>query len=116
MSTALLLRLLGHHVETVYDGPATLEAVQAFHPEVILLDLGLPGMSGFDVARTLRAQPEHRELLLVAVTGYGQEAARRQSDEAGFDRHLVKPVEPSALVKALATRDRPISSCSASGV
>ena len=116
MSTALLLRLLGHHVETVYDGPSTLEAVQAFHPEVILLDLGLPGMSGFDVARTLRAQPEHRELLLVAVTGYGQEAARRQSDEAGFDRHLVKPVEPSALVKALATRDRPISSCSASGL
>jgi PAS domain S-box-containing protein len=100
-SMATLLHALGHTVKTVHDGPSALEAVRSFRPEVVLLDIGLPGMSGLDVARALRAQPENRDLLLVAVTGYGQEEDRRRSGEAGFQHHLVKPVAPAELCNLL---------------
>jgi PAS domain S-box-containing protein len=102
-SAAMLLGFLGHEVRTAHDGPSALAAVGKFRPEVVLLDIGLPGMSGYEVARALRAQPENRELILVAVTGYGQEEDCRQSQEAGFDRHLVKPVEPKALQELVAS-------------
>jgi PAS domain S-box-containing protein len=104
-SVAMLLRLLGHEVETAHDGHTAVEAVQSFRPEVVLLDIGLPGMNGFDVAKVLRAQPENRELVLVAVTGYGQDEDRRRSHEAGFDQHLVKPVSPTTLGNLLAAPD-----------
>jgi two-component system CheB/CheR fusion protein len=84
-------------VEVAYDGHAALEAAREFRPEIVLLDIGLPGMSGYDVARALRARPENRGVVLAAVTGYGQEEDRRQAREAGFDCHLTKPLAPNAL-------------------
>jgi signal transduction histidine kinase len=96
-SEALLLRFLGHVVEVAYNGPAALEVVREFRPEIVLLDIGLPGMSGYEVARAIRALPEARGVVLAAVTGYGQEQDRRRAHEAGFDHHLTKPLAPSAL-------------------
>jgi PAS domain S-box-containing protein len=100
-STAALLRALGHTAHTVHDGPSVLETVRTFRPDVVLLDIGLPGMTGFDVARTLRAQLKNRQMLLVAVTGYGQEEDRRRGRDAGFDHYLIKPVDPAQLCKIL---------------
>jgi CheY-like chemotaxis protein len=96
-STATLLRFQGHEVQTAHDGPATLEAVRAFHPEIVLLDIGLPGMNGYEVARALRALPECRGLVLAAVTGYAREEDRRRAREAGFDHHLTKPLAAKTL-------------------
>jgi len=79
-----------------------LEAAQKYQPEVILLDIGLPGMNGYEVARQLRQQPAMANVLLVAVTGYGQEDDRRRSKMAGFDYHLVKPLTPNSLEHLLA--------------
>jgi PAS domain S-box-containing protein len=101
-STAMLLRMLGHQIETVHDGPSVLEAVRGFRPQVVLLDIGLPGMNGYEVAKALRAQSENGALFLVAVTGYGQEEDRRRSREAGFDQHVTKPVELATLQRILA--------------
>ena len=100
-STAVVLRLRGHEVATAYDGPSALDAVGTFNPEIVLLDIGLPGMSGYDVARHLRARPEHKSLVLIAVTGYGQPRDRQQTEEAGFDGHLVKPVDQQTLAELL---------------
>jgi len=97
----LLMRLWKQEVQVAHDGPAALEAARAFHPEVILLDIGLPGLSGYEVARRLRRQPEFAGTLLVAMTGWGQDDDRLKSEEAGFDRHLVKPVDPDALRELL---------------
>jgi CheY-like chemotaxis protein len=102
-STALLLRFLGHEVQVAHDGPSALEAARQFRPEIVLLDIGLPGMSGYEVARALRARPEGRGVVLAAVTGYGQEEDRRQSREAGFDYHLTKPLAPGALTAFVAS-------------
>ena len=96
-SMAILLRAMGHEVEKAYDGPAALELAARQRPEVVLLDIGLPGMDGYEVARALRSAPGGADLTLIAVTGYGQEEDRVRSLEAGFDRHLVKPVEPKEL-------------------
>jgi signal transduction histidine kinase len=101
-SAAMLLRFLGHEVEMAHDGIAALAAASAFHPDVALLDIGLPGMDGYDLAKQLRARPEHRNMLLIALTGYGKEEDRRMSVEAGFDRHLIKPVDPAAMARLLA--------------
>jgi PAS domain S-box-containing protein len=96
-SIALILRLTGYDVHCVYDGPSALDAAQAYRPDVVVLDIGLPGMSGYEVAERLREQPEFKRVPLVAVTGYGQDEDRRRSKEVGFDHHLTKPVDPSAL-------------------
>jgi PAS domain S-box-containing protein len=108
-SAAMLLVMQGHRVETAHDGPSALEAARAFRPEVVLLDIGLPGMDGFEVARAMRAQLGNGTPVLVAVTGYGQEEDRRRSQEAGFDRHLVKPVEPAALAALLGSLRAPVA-------
>ncbi len=100
-SLAMLLRMGGHEVSVAHDGPAALKAVAAFAPEVVFLDIGMPGMSGYDVAKQLRAQPGSERILLVAMTGYGQEEDRRRSWEAGFHHHLVKPVEFGVLADLL---------------
>ncbi len=100
--SAMLLRSWGHEVRVAHDGPAALERAAGFHPHVILLDIGLPGMDGYEVARHVRQNPHLTGTRLVAVTGYGQDTDRRRSEEAGFDVHLVKPVEPSALKELLA--------------
>jgi signal transduction histidine kinase/DNA-binding response OmpR family regulator len=108
-SLALLLQIAGHEVQSCHDGPAALAAAQAFQPDIILLDIGLPGMDGHEVARRLRAQKEFEKVLLVALTGYGQDEDQRRSREAGFDHHLVKPVEPEALFALFPSRRGPIS-------
>jgi two-component system CheB/CheR fusion protein len=89
-------------VRTAHDGSTAIEAAQAWRPDIILLDIGLPGMDGYEVARRLRAISHLRTCILVAVTGYGQEEDRRRSAKAGFNHHLVKPVDPQALTSLLA--------------
>jgi two-component system, chemotaxis family, CheB/CheR fusion protein len=101
-SLAMLLGLQGHEVRTAYDGPAALAAADAFQPDVILLDIGLPKLDGYEVARRLRQQPAFEKVLLVAVTGYGQAEDRLRANQAGFDVHLVKPADPVVLKKLLA--------------
>ena len=100
-SLALLLRLKGYDVEVAHDGPAALEAAVSFQPEAVLLDIGLPGLDGFQVAGELRLRPPTERALLVALTGYGQEDDQRRSREAGFDHHLVKPVDPQVIYELL---------------
>jgi PAS domain S-box-containing protein len=98
---ALLLRLWGHEAQPAESGPAALSLAENFRPHAVLLDIGLPGMDGYAVAQRLRALPGLDRPLLVAMTGYGQEHDRRRSREAGFDHHLVKPVEPDILRRLL---------------
>jgi CheY-like chemotaxis protein/nitrogen-specific signal transduction histidine kinase len=102
-SLAALLRLLGHEVRVAFDGIATLETARTYHPQVVLLDIGMPGLDGYQVAQRLRDQPEYRDALLIALTGWGQQDDLRRSQEAGFDHHLVKPVELTALRELLAS-------------
>ena len=102
-SLKTLLELDGHEVRSVYDGVAALAAVETFAPDVALLDLGLPQMNGFDLARALRDRPSTRQVLLVALTGYGQSEDRKRSEAAGFDHHLVKPVDPVKLAALVAS-------------
>jgi PAS domain S-box-containing protein len=101
-SAAMLLRGAGHDVRVTYSGPAALEAAQAHKPDAVLLDLGLPEIDGYEVARRLRRNPHLKKVLLVALSGYGQEADRQRSHEAGFDVHLVKPVEMDKVQETLA--------------
>jgi CheY-like chemotaxis protein len=96
-TTQLLLSMWGHDCLVAHDGLAALEVGAAFCPEVVFLDLGLPRLNGYEVARRLRNHPATAEALLVAVTGYGQQREVELCWEAGFDRHLLKPVEPQAL-------------------
>ena len=96
-SLRMLLELAGHQVETSEDGPAALAKVDAFRPQVALIDLGLPGMDGYEVARQLRSRPQTKAIRLVAVTGYGQADDRRRALAAGFDQHVTKPVDASML-------------------
>jgi PAS domain S-box-containing protein len=98
---AALIRQLGHEVEIVHDGSAALRAVEGYRPEVILLDIGMPGMNGFEVAQRLRELRRVPGLRIVAVTGWGKPEDRERSREAGFDMHLIKPVELSEIQQAL---------------
>ncbi len=98
-SLARLLLLAGHPVQTQYDGNAALDEMDRFKPDVVLLDIGLPGMNGYDVARCLRNR--RRDLLLIAITGYGQEEDRRSAVAAGFDHHFVKPIDLKQLQETL---------------
>jgi CheY-like chemotaxis protein len=100
-SLVMLLRLAGQEVRVAYDGPTALLIAQAFRPQVVFLDLGMPGMDGYDVARQLREDPELKRVVLVAMTGWGQEEDRRRSRQAGFDSHLVKPAELKELEQVL---------------
>jgi len=101
-SLAMLLKLTGNETHTAYDGLEAVEAATTFRPEVVLLDLGLPKLNGYEVARRIREQPWGKEMVLVAVTGWGQDEDRQRSKEAGFDGHLLKPVDRAALMKLLA--------------
>jgi PAS domain S-box-containing protein len=101
-----LLRSLGHVTEMVHDGVSALRAAADFRPDIVLLDIGLPGgMDGFEVARRLRAGPRGSSFRIVAITGWGQEADRQRAKEAGFDVHLVKPVDPSTLERVIEERN-----------
>jgi len=101
-STLELLRVWGYDVRLATSGPAALELVPAFQPDVVLLDLSLPGMDGFELARQLRARATSAALVLIALTGYGDEQDRAASQAAGIDHHLVKPVEIDDLRRLLA--------------
>lgn len=98
-SLGMLLQLSGNTIFTAYDGLEALDAAATFLPDVILLDIGLPKLNGYEVARRIREQPWGREMMLIALTGWGQDEDRRLSGEAGFDFHLVKPVDLAALEK-----------------
>jgi len=101
-SLAMVLRLEGHEVSLAHDGPAALAAIARDRPEVVFLDIGLPGMSGYEVARRAREDGSMKDGLLVAITGYGQDQDRQNCHEAGFDLHLVKPVDPTMIREMLA--------------
>jgi CheY-like chemotaxis protein len=100
------LRSEGHEVDIAPDGPAALRSAQVQQPDVVLLDIGLPGMSGLDVARHLYEHKGAKRPLLIAVTGQAGEKDRQQSEEAGIDLHLVKPVDPGQLQKLLRRFER----------
>jgi CheY-like chemotaxis protein len=100
---ATLLNISGHETHVAHDGLAAIEAAQRVRPDVVLLDIGLPGVDGYEACRRIREQPWGKDLLLVALTGWGQEEDRRKSKEAGFDTHLVKPVDDEVLAKLLAS-------------
>ena len=99
---ARLLRAKGHEVCTAYDGQEACQAAATFRPDVALLDIGMPRLNGYETARRLRQEPWGRDILLVAITGWGQDEDRRRSMEAGFDQHLLKPVDPKVLLHLLA--------------
>ena len=100
---AFVLKLSGHEVQMAHDGPEALDAARAFVPQVVLCDIGLPGMNGYEVAARLREQPAFKQTLLIALTGYGEEESSLRAKEAGFDYHLVKPVKPDGLDSLLAS-------------
>jgi PAS domain S-box-containing protein len=110
-SLSTLLRLEGYPVHVAHDGPAALVLAETVRPEVVVLDIGLPGMSGYEVARALRRQPWGTHLHLIAATGWGQSEDRRRSRDAGFDVHLTKPVDPDELLTLLSRLPRqPVAS------
>lgn len=94
---SMLLQMWGHEVVFAYDGPSALETAEQWQPEAVILDIGLPGMNGYEVAARLRELPHARGAVLIAITGYGQDDDRLRSRRAGIDHHLVKPVAPDAL-------------------
>jgi PAS domain S-box-containing protein len=101
-SLALLLEMLGHKVEIANTGRAGIEVAGRFSPELVLCDLGLPDLDGYEVARALRQEPRLAGVFLVALSGYGQESDKRRAQEAGFDRHICKPIDPSELKRIVA--------------
>lgn len=100
-SLAMMLALMGHEVQAVYDGQAAVDNATNFHPQVVLLDIGMPRVNGYEAARRIREKFPAPSMVLIAMTGWGQEDASARSREAGFDHHLVKPVDPEALEKLL---------------
>jgi signal transduction histidine kinase len=102
ISLAMLLRLQGHEVRVAHSGSAALELVKIFTPDLVFLDIGMPGMDGYEVARRIREQPGLGKIVLAALTGWGQQEDRRRTAQAGFDHHLVKPPEPELVAKLLA--------------
>ena len=100
-SMSMLFELWGHEVICAYDGRSALDTAARYRPDAVFLDIGLPGMDGYEIAERLRELPESASTVLVAITGYGQDEDRRRSREAGIDHHLVKPVAPETLHKLL---------------
>ena len=100
---SMLVQESGHEVRTAYDGSSVLELALDYRPNVVLLDIGLPGLNGFEVAKRLRQQPTLKNIVLIAMTGYGQESDRKRSQEAGFDHHLVKPGDFGKVLQILTT-------------
>ena len=99
----------GHEVRLAYDGPSALDVAINYRPDVLLLDIGLPGLDGYEVAQRIRQQAALKNIMLVALTGYGQESDRQRSQNAGFDHHLVKPADFDKIENLLATvrKNRP---------
>lgn len=110
LSLAMMLSILGHDTRTAHDGESAVESAQSFLPDVVLLDIGLPKLNGYEVAQRIREQSWGASMFLIAVTGWGQEEDRQRSSEVGLNVHMVKPIEPSVLEKLLAdlARDGPL--------
>ena len=108
-SLAAMLEILGHEAQAVFDGAAAVETAESFRPDVVLLDIGLPKMNGLAAARKIREHAWGQAMLLIALTGWSDEKDRRRTAEAGFDLHLVKPIDPTALENMLAQRQRKLS-------
>jgi CheY-like chemotaxis protein len=104
---ARLLQLGGHEIYKAMDGVQALEAATRVRPDLVLLDIGMPGMDGYEVARRIRSQPWGRAAMLVALTGWGQESDRKRSRDAGFDTHCIKPLDPQRLSMLLASLSTP---------
>jgi CheY-like chemotaxis protein len=100
-SLALLLEITGNQTYMAHDGLEAVEAIEKHRPEVVLLDIGLPKLDGHEVCRRVREQPWGKDIVVIALTGWGQEDDRRKSEEAGFNGHLVKPVDYDKLLKLL---------------
>jgi CheY-like chemotaxis protein len=100
-SMTALIDLAGYDVRTAYTGPDGVKLAEEWPPDYVLCDLGLPGLDGYDVARELRRHPSTAQTHLIAITGYGSDEARRRSREAGFERHLAKPVAPQEILSLL---------------
>ncbi len=98
----MMLKIMGNDTQTAYDGVEAVAAADEFQPDLILLDIGLPKLSGYDACRRIRQQPGGTKVVIIAQTGWGQEEDRQRTHQAGFDHHLVKPVDPHALLKLLA--------------
>jgi CheY-like chemotaxis protein len=103
-SLSILLNHAGYEVRTAGDGIQALETAEQFRPDIVLLDIGMPQLNGYDVARRLRNQPWGQRVLLIAITGWGGADHRQQTTEAGFDHHLTKPVDPASLTRLLALK------------
>jgi len=101
----MLLQLNNNELRTAYDGLEAVNAAETFQPELVLLDIGLPKLNGYEVARRIRSQPWSRDVILVALTGWGQDEDKRRSQEAGFNFHIVKPVNLAALETLLDQRE-----------
>ena len=99
----MLLEVLGHEVETAYAGDQAVEVAEQMRPDAILLDIGMPRLNGYEACRRIRSEAWGREMVLIALTGWGQEEDRRRTREAGFDLHLVKPVDSADLLKVLSS-------------
>lgn len=100
-SMSMLLEAGGHEVHVAYDGAEAVETAERTRPDVVLLDIGMPKMNGFECARAIRSRPWASVTLLIALTGWGQEEDKRRALEAGFDLHLTKPVDPATLESVL---------------
>jgi CheY-like chemotaxis protein len=100
-SLAMLLNVCGHETHLAHDGAAAVDAAEQLRPDVILLDIGLPKMNGFEACRQIRERPWGKNVVIIALTGWGQDVDRRRSEESGFDHHVVKPVEHEALARLL---------------
>jgi len=113
-SLAMTLRLVGHEVEVAHDGRQALAIAGIYHPDMALIDIGMPDLDGYELARRIRAEPWGTHLMLIAVTGWGQESDRRRALEAGFNEHLTKPVDPARLIALIESRaDRSLNDGSA---
>jgi CheY-like chemotaxis protein len=101
-SLAMILRRMGNEIQTAHDGLEAVQAAATFRPAVVLLDIGLPKINGYEAAKLIRDKMANQKVVIIAMTGWGQQDDKRRALEAGFDHHLTKPVEPAALSRLLA--------------
>jgi CheY-like chemotaxis protein len=101
LSMAMMLSIMGHDTRTAHDGESAVDTAESFLPDVVLLDIGLPKLNGYEVAQRIREKAWGKSMYLIAVTGWGQDEDRQRSSEVGLNQHMVKPVEPAALEKLL---------------
>jgi CheY-like chemotaxis protein len=103
LSLSMLLKVSGHHIRSAHDGTTAVQAALDYRPDVVVLDIGLPGLNGYEVAKRIRQHPVLKNVVLVALTGYGQDSDRQTSLQAGFNHHLVKPARLADILQILAT-------------